>query len=126
MGKLYKINTEEEFQLNLTGAVDAILKQVEKHMGDKEWIKAYSDLRSTNGGKSSIGKFRIRLKDGTEVRSLHSPDAVDLFVQAAWDGNLFPTKWAGIKITVLPDGKCEVKYNYDSDFANDPNFYDVE
>ena len=39
---------------------------------------------------------------------------------------LFPQKWYGLKMTIFPNGKCEVEYNYDPDSINNPTFYDVD
>lgn len=93
----------------------------------KKWRLAYVDRRSPPGGGSSIGKFRIEMQDGSVIRT----ESIEMDQSMAFmdiddvKDKAFDKKWYGIKISVMPDGKHAVEFNYDPDCINDPTFYDV-
>lgn len=72
----------------------------------------------------SFSKLRIKMADGTVNAGITPPtseeflDALDR-IGAARDQSA--EKWQGMKITVFPDGKCDVEFAYDN---TDPSFFD--
>ncbi len=90
------------------------------------WTFAFIDLRFPPGGGSCVSKERIHLEDhGESSISLRlrgfTPLVFRLF--EAKD-QLFSPEWYGIKLTVFPDGRHTIEYNFDPDCRNDPAFFE--
>ncbi len=125
--------TLADFNEMIARVAELVLTAVEKKMQEKKvklkdrrWNYAYADIRWSSNGGFQAEKLRVILPDNTVFPGVRLPAAAsELFEDAyALRDKIFSEKWHGLKLTVHPDGKCELDFNYDSNCASDPHFMD--
>lgn len=106
-----------------------LFRDVQTEMGTKEWSYAFVDIRGSSTCR--IHKLRLVLPDGSKTALLDTPlenvpIVIDDLFLAVWKtkDKVYPHKWHGLKLLVYPDGRSEVKFNYDAKCAQDPTFFD--
>jgi hypothetical protein len=117
----------ESFQSGLETASATLYEAVVAAVAARNWTKAYFDSRAGEDDLSSaVGKLRVQMADGTLNKSISTPVSIRKFLMSARDAmsRLFPQRWYGIRITIYPDKRCEVDYNYDPKCLADPQFID--
>ncbi len=94
---------------------EALVADLRAKLRDTPWKSGYVDVRWSADGEVRIDKLRVELVDGRTLADLDISDDVDLLLEEAWsvnDGRL-SARWYGLLVTAYPDGKCQVRYNYD-------------
>jgi hypothetical protein len=72
--------------------------------------------------KSWLGKIRATKTDGnTASLALNNQISLSLIDLEQYEGQ----EWYGILLTVWPDRRCVVKFNYDPNCITDDAFYDT-
>lgn len=85
----------------------------------KPWKKAYIDKRFSNDNSGiALSKCRIELATGKFIEDIHPPRGSASLCREAFElRSTLPEKhwWYGVMITVYPDGRSEVAFDYDRD-----------
>jgi hypothetical protein len=95
---------------------DILLASVESDAEGRPWEKGYLDVRGAPGGDARVKKWRVQLAGGEFLTELDSPRKVTVLVNEAFelrDRALADKKWWGLLITVYPDKRFEVSFDYD-------------
>lgn len=97
-----------------------LLKAVQKEMGDRLWASAHFDVRGGPGGDARLQKLRVTLPSGEVVNNLHSPIESGVALTEAYDlrARIVGEPWYGVLITIYPDGRVSVAFNYDPNCAH--------
>lgn len=117
-------------QLNsvLDQIANVLLVATQEEMGGDTWDLAFLDVRGSATSQSLSEKYRIKRADGSLINTLDSPDDLMLPLREVFNlrDEVCPDKkWYGLLVTVFPDKKCEVEFNYDPNCKNDKTFYDT-
>ena len=101
----------------IAGLLHASARQL---AGRKPWAMAFIDERfEPSGSGVSLGRCRVQLKDGTWLTDIDPPRGSAVLSLEAFDLRTaeLPEKerWYGVLVTVYPDGRCEVAFDYDPD-----------
>jgi len=115
----------DEYNRLIDEMANCLKRKVQEGVAGKEWKLAYMDCRSPADGSSWISKLRIKLADATVMATAHTPMDARAILPELWDAkrNAFSKTWYGFTLTVFPNKKHEITYNYDADCINDPSFY---
>jgi hypothetical protein len=72
--------------------------------------------------RGNFHKLRVERPDGS-IHGFHPPVEIDELLFQIWDykDQAFEKKWHGLRLTVYPNGKCEIDFSYEE---NDPGFFD--
>jgi hypothetical protein len=95
---------------------EMLLASVDSDTEGRPWNKAYLDVRGAPGGDVRLKKWRVQLADGEILAELDSPRKVTSLVNEAYEARdeaFAEKKWWGLLITVYPDRRCEVSFDYD-------------
>ena len=94
-----------------------LLEAAAADAGARPWVRAYLDVRGAPTGGSRLEKWRVELAGGEVLRELDVPRGVGYPILQAYDlrDEAFtgPDKWYGVLVTVYPDRRCEVTFDYD-------------
>lgn len=92
---------------------EILLNDLAQMLLSQAWKRAYLAVRCI--GKSRVEKYRLELADGSLVKTTDPPDDVHSLLYKAFKlrDEAFPEKWYEMRITVFPDKKCAVDFNYD-------------
>jgi hypothetical protein len=93
---------------------------------DSSWVDA-SISRCFSSDGTSIGKLRIQLPNGNWDKSQRISIKVLDLIDRTWEKMHKKSKYDifyGFKLTVRPDGKHEIEYNYDPNCIDNPKFVD--
>jgi hypothetical protein len=116
----------EKIAAILIAEIPAKLSEKSGELKDQNWKSAYIDSRWTTDGSTSIAKLRVELSDGKWFSRIRIPKEADDLLDQIGDmkDKVFPDKWYGMTLTVIPSGKCKVKFDYNPDCSVDPHFFD--
>ncbi|QDU73733.1 hypothetical protein Pan97_07320 [Bremerella volcania] len=115
--------SELESVLNTLGA--AVFTQSEAEVGHGKWTKACLDARFNKQDESWVWKIRAIKTDGSTC-SIGSSSKITLGLLDVEDlRGTGDQEWYGILVTVQPDQKCDVHFNYDERCASDESLYDT-
>ena len=111
----------------LTAEINTGLSDNKWGLTTSEWKFACVDIRWTLDGNTSVSKLRIGLPGGAIFAHLSFSIDVDSLFEEAYQmkDKVFPDKWYGLVMTLHPDGKCQLDYNYDPNCSDDPSFFDT-
>ena len=113
--------TLERFNEIIISLGEITLANVQEKIGTAGWkVARFSD-------RNNFSKLRVGMPDGSINKGVKTPTSGEFFdlLDEAWSlrDQAFAEKWYGLTISVFPDGKCEVTFDYNED---DPMFFDYE
>jgi hypothetical protein len=105
---------------------NVLLVAAQEEMGGDPWELAFLDVRGSAISPALLKKYRIARAD-RRITALNTPDdLIDLLDEAfALRDEGIREKWYGLLVTIYPDKKCEVKFNYDPNCAKDKTFFET-
>ena len=108
----------EEIQFLFDEIASVLYEAVQSEMGNQAWKCAcVKTLYPPEGvGYGGLRKYRIELPDGS-LHGIHTPRETRSLIDDAWvlHRRMFSNIWYGLTITIHPDRKCDVEFNYDPD-----------
>ena len=126
-----RTNRRDDPAVRLRPVAESFARGVAAEMAGRPWQTAFIDMRWTEKAGTTISKLRVVLPGGVVTALLDTPlenvpaEAKDI-LRDAWQSQATETgqRWYGVRLTVKPDGDCEVKFDYDSQCVVDPTFFD--
>jgi hypothetical protein len=112
----------EDFENLLHSLARALIRETEAELQNQSWLAIVLDVRFDHHG-GFIDKIRATTPD--RIASISMPtDVVHILLSLdSLRQRLLYDWWYGIQLKVDANRRCEAKYNYDPNCANDLTFY---
>jgi hypothetical protein len=124
---------QELFNTLIKKIAEVLVQEISNEEKAKGWTFAFVDIRSpADDPETRVGKLRIAFKGAAASTLLDSSvqrppyEVKDLFRELWPTRPSFEKMWYGLKVTVFPDGKYNVEFNYDPECSCDPKFFESQ
>jgi hypothetical protein len=118
---------QELFDTLIKRIAEILVQEINNEEKAKGWSFAFVDIRGSN---TRVSKLRIAFKDKAAATLRDSSvrrtpgELGDLFDELWPTRPSFGKMWYGLKVTVFPDGKYNVEFNYDPKCSSDTKFFE--